>query len=243
MPRIRLLTLCLLSALFVAADDAERERGGAKEALKSLQEFIGSWKRGVGQPKRGSTRGAWIEEADWAWRFEGNQAELAFKLKDGKYFSAGRVKAGDKPGEFRLVAILPDGKTQETYAGTLDDDGQLVLLAAEERDGRPARISLRLVAAGKRLLMLYERRIGETDRFSRLAEVGYTREGSGFGQGTTQRECVVTGGAGTIPVTYKGQTYYVCCTGCRDYFNDDPEAALAEYRERKAKEKQKAQKR
>jgi YHS domain-containing protein len=42
----------------------------------------------------------------------------------------------------------------------------------------------------------------------------------------------VTGGKGTIPVTYQGETYYVCCTGCRDLFNDDPETVLAEYRER-----------
>lgn len=54
-------------------------------------------------------------------------------------------------------------------------------------------------------------------------------------------ECVVTGGLGTMPVTFEGQTYYVCCTGCRDYFNDGPAKVLAEYRqrleERKKKEK------
>ena len=47
-----------------------------------------------------------------------------------------------------------------------------------------------------------------------------------------------SGGRGTIPVTYKGQTYYVCCTGCRDAFKEDPEKYLKEYAERKAKEKQ-----
>jgi YHS domain-containing protein len=44
---------------------------------------------------------------------------------------------------------------------------------------------------------------------------------------------------GTIPVTYQGQTYYVCCTGCRDYFNDNPAEVLADYKERKAAEKKK----
>jgi YHS domain-containing protein len=34
-----------------------------------------------------------------------------------------------------------------------------------------------------------------------------------------------------------GQKYFVCCTGCRDYFNANPEQALAEYKERKAEEK------
>jgi YHS domain-containing protein len=48
---------------------------------------------------------------------------------------------------------------------------------------------------------------------------------------------VVTGGAGTIPVTHKGKTYYVCCTGCRDAFNDDPEGTIAAYEKQKAESK------
>lgn len=87
------------------------------------------------------------------------------------------------------------------------------------------------------MLMLFRRRVGN-DRFLRMAEVGYTREGSNFGKGTNYIECIVTGGVGTMPVTFEGKTYYVCCTGCRDLFNDDPAAVLAEYRERKEAEKQ-----
>ena len=61
------------------------------------------------------------------------------------------------------------------------------------------------------------------------------RVGSGFGQGVAQRECVVTGGIGNITVSYQGQTYYVCCTGCKDLFEEDPAGVLAEYKERVAK--------
>jgi len=39
---------------------------------------------------------------------------------------------------------------------------------------------------------------------------------------------------GTIAVSYAGTTYYVCCTGCRDAFNDNPAKILAEYKARKA---------
>src|SRR6478736_3694018 len=85
-----------------------------------------------------------------------------------------------------------------------------------------ARISIRTVAEGDRLLILYERRVDGGDRFARIAEVGYTRVGSTFAKGSGQPECVVTGGLGTIKVTYQGKTYYVCCTGCRDMFDDDP---------------------
>jgi len=34
------------------------------------------------------------------------------------------------------------------------------------------------------------------------------------------------GGLGTIEVTHAGKSYYVCCTGCRDYFNENPEKFL-----------------
>jgi hypothetical protein len=65
--------------------------------------------------------------------------------------------------------------------------------------------------------------------FTRLAELGYTRQGSGFGKNVAQRECIVTGGLGTIEVMHNGQSYYVCCTGCRDYFHQNPDKVLAEY--------------
>ena len=48
-------------------------------------------------------------------------------------------------------------------------------------------------------------------------------------------ECIVTGGLGTMQVSFGGNTYYVCCTGCRDAFNDDPAKIIAEYKARKAK--------
>ncbi|MBV9126060.1 MAG: YHS domain-containing protein [Planctomycetes bacterium] len=48
-------------------------------------------------------------------------------------------------------------------------------------------------------------------------------------------ECIVTGGLGTIPVSYKGITYYVCCTGCKQAFEDNPEKILKEAAKRKAR--------
>jgi YHS domain-containing protein len=44
---------------------------------------------------------------------------------------------------------------------------------------------------------------------------------------------------GTIEVEYEGKTYFVCCGGCKDLFEEDPAGVLADYRERKAAEKAK----
>ena len=74
-------------------------------------------------------------------------------------------------------------------------------------------------------------------RFANLSEVGYTRKGSGFGKQADAHECIITGGKGTIQVSYKGQSYWVCCTGCRDAFNENPEKEIAAYKKRKEEEK------
>lgn len=207
-----------------------------KEQLARVQQLVGAW-RGVGQPRRGSTQGSWVEEADWAWAFDKAGAALVAKLPKGKYFTELRVEpADDTSNPFVLLASGESGKAK--YAGSLDDDGRLVFTASEPHDDYPARISFRFVAGGDRMLIFLERK-NAADQFARLAEVGYTRQGSAFGQGSTGRECVVTGGAGTIEVRYEGKTYYVCCTGCRDYFNENPAEVLAEYAARKEAEKAK----
>lgn len=219
-----------------AADGREAD----KEALTPLQNYVGAW-RGAGQPRRGSTEGAWVEQAEWAWKFPDKGASLAFTAGTPKYLSSGELRPTGKAGQFRLTAKSVDGKQELTYSGTLEE-GRLLLTADPIVADHPARITVRLVAGGDRLVVLYERKAGSGDNYARLAEVGYTRKDSQFGKGTSEVECVVTGGKGTIPVMHEGKTYYVCCTGCRDLFNDDPAGTLADYRARKAEEKEKGKK-
>ncbi|MSR57709.1 MAG: YHS domain-containing protein [Planctomycetaceae bacterium] len=40
-----------------------------------------------------------------------------------------------------------------------------------------------------------------------------------------------------MSTVYKGQTYWFCCTGCRDAFNDDPEGIIADAAKRAEKKK------
>ena len=76
--------------------------------------------------------------------------------------------------EYELTVQDADGKQQIKYVGKLDD-GKLVLDAEAPPQDQPARISIRQVAGGNRMLVLFERRsVG--GRFVRLAEVGYTRK-------------------------------------------------------------------
>jgi len=226
------LAITIAFAAAIAADNA----AASKERLAQLQQLVGNW-RGVGQPQRGSTKESWVEEADWAWSFGKGGPALVATLPKTKYFSELQLSATELAGQFRLAATPAAGGGPVVYSGQLDDQKQLVLTAEQPRVGLPERLSFRFVAEGNRLLILLEQQNVASGQFTRLAEVGYTRQGSDFGKGTVQRECVVTGGLGTIAVTHNGQTYYVCCTGCRDYFNEQPEKVLAEHAARKAEEK------
>ena len=237
------LALMTAMVLVVSATHAEPD-GNTKLAtqkaeLARVQFLVGSWK-GVGQPQRGSSKGAWTEQVEWAWRFEDGNVQLAAELKDSKWFSNFSLQAGKRPKYFVLVAKPLAGGDSIRYTGPLDDEGKLILTTESPPSGLPVRMTLRTVAEGKRLLVLYEQRTDRRQRLTRLAEVGYTRQGSGFGQGSSGPECVVTGGFGSIEVTHQGKTYLVCCTGCRDYFLANPDEVLAEYAARKAEEKREA---
>lgn len=238
----RCLIFVFCCALFTfrvtSADDKAKgdDLAKQKEALAKVQKLIGGWK-GVGQPQRGSTKDSWTEQADWAWKFGPERTTLFSRTEQSKFFEKVELIAGEKSDNYQLLATPKAGGEAVSYTGSLDKDERLVLEQTAAPEGMPQRISLRFVAEGKRLLVLYEGKTKFSDQLVRLAEVGYTRVGSGFGQGAQGPECVVTGGAGTMTVEYLGQKYYVCCTGCRDYFNADPAKALAEYKERKEEER------
>ena len=38
-----------------------------------------------------------------------------------------------------------------------------------------------------------------------------------------------------MAVSYQGETFYVCCTGCRDAFNENPKKYVEEFKARKGK--------
>lgn len=210
-----------------------------KRALGRWQSYVGEW-RGVGLPKRGSNQGAWTEDCVWAWHFDQGRAELVADFEHNKFFDRLRLQPGDADGQF--VALASSQKTPDAaptrYVGK-PADGGLVLTADRVPEGAPARITLRLVAGGDRLVTLFEKR-NNGDTFARLAEVGATRQGSDFAKNAAGGpECVVTGGLGTIAVKHEGKTYYVCCSGCRELFEDDPAGVLADYYQRKKDEQTK----
>jgi YHS domain-containing protein len=233
---------CWLAVSVVLAEDKSAsvpdQVAAKKSALAPFNTRIGKW-TGVGQPRRGSTQGAWQETAEWIWDFSGHEVAVRIDVEKGKLAKTLRLKFDPATKQYIGTLTRTEGP-EETYRGKFQKDDLLVLKAEEGDEVRQISITL---LNEKRTLILFERKLATAASFNRVAEVGYTREGTHLATSTTSGpECIVTGGTGTIEVKYKGQTYYVCCTGCKQAFQDDPEGVIAEAAERRKREREKASK-
>jgi YHS domain-containing protein len=189
-------------------------------------------------PRRGSREGAWTEKAEWVWSFGKEGVAVDYKIDQGKQLESGRVTYDPQRKVYRLAGKFAD-ETSRQYTGKLDEN-KLLFESPPDEDGYVHLLTISSVNE-KRSLVLYQKRREESKFLARVAEVGYTRAGTSLAvEGAGEIECIVTGGKGTTPVTYKGETYYVCCSGCKLAFDDDPEGVIAEYKQKVA-ERKKAQ--
>ncbi len=186
---------------------AGKKKGGGedpKEALQNVQEFIGGWK-GSGTSEKNKSE-IWKETANWSWRFKGKDVFLSVDMPSSKLFKDGELRYLPEKDHFQLTLVDKMGeKAVNTAAG------------------------------GDRLIYAFWLRPQGRTQFFKQYQIGYTKEGVTFGveSGGKKPECVVTGGLGTSAVTYMGQTYYVCCSGCRDAFNENPAKIIAEWKAKK----------
>ena len=223
----------------------------SKDALKRFNPMIGGW-RGVGQPRRGSASGAWSEKASWTWQFQTDKPApraqpkpaatsvgIRYKSPLSKLIVDGLFGYNSKTRLFTLQATMAD-KTRRTYTGKPRGDGSLVLESTVDKKKQVHRVTIRTLNT-KRMTVLYERRRQSSTFYTRVAGIGFTRAGTRLATANIGPLCIVTEGKGSSKVSYKGKTYWVCCSGCRDAFLDDPEGVLADARERAAERKKKAQ--
>lgn len=237
-----LVTMAVFAGMGVIAicnDESNRsaaQRDAVVAELKPLGLLVGEW-RGSGQPRRGSSVGAWSEKVHGAWNFDNQQAKLILRLEPGQQFrSATFFCAGSQPEhQLQLEDSAENGVqltrvTAET-AKSEADPGTWVYESART-EWPQTRCTVRIIS-DIRVTLLFEERKSESASWRRLSEIGLTRSGSRLASGNTgERQCIVTGGLGAIKVTWKGKSYYVCCEGCRQAFDADPEGTIAAYQTR-----------
>ncbi len=219
--------LLLVSLGVSFSEEATNSSGqSARKALERFNSLIGEW-RGTGQVRRGSNRGAWRESGEFVWDFSGDEPAVKYLVKGGKHVDEGLI-TWNRQDHFHLALKIGDEQSRD-YTGDWDKD-KLILVSKPDEKQIQYRFTITPLNE-KRTLVLHEKTSSGGESFFRVAEVGYTRAGTRLAlPGGGRRECVVTGGTGQTAVSYNGETYYVCCSGCKQAFDDDPEGIIAEFK-------------
>ena len=217
------------------AKTLNRKPAEVRNALQALNEFIGTWNGtgGPDKPRPDPRDATWKETITWSWRFKGDDAWLTFEVKGGKHLAGGEVRYDPAQKLYRLTAT--DAKKQR-----LDFDGHfeksyLVFERQDQPTGETQTLTLNTAAEGARLVYRYATRPKGRTVATKVYAVAATKEGESLAANQKKNECVITGGRGTIAVSFMGETFYVCCSGCRDAFNENPEKYIAEFKAKKKK--------
>jgi hypothetical protein len=229
------LGLTLLSREPTATADSP-DKLSPKEALQALNDFIGTWKGNGGPDKpRPVPKDTWSETLDWTWRFKGDNVWLNLAIKSGKHFQSAELRFLPDKQKYQLTATGKDGK-KAVFEGRLKDE----ILIFERDDAtkkETQRIVMNLAGDGARFIYRHEHKGAGKTLFVRDFQVACNKEGESLGVREKKIECVVSGGLGKIAVSFKGVTYYVCCSGCKDAFEENPEKYIKEYEAKKAGKK------
>lgn len=196
-----------------------------------FEHLIGGWKGRAIQPKN-PLKGT-EEKQMWAWKFaKGKPVGMTLESGAGKFLAKAQLTGDAKTREYRLEGTDPEGK-KIAFAGKLDDANILHM----ERLNPPAavgkeRLDIALNQNKIRYTMRLFRQEPDAPQYASVMEAGMTKEGESFAAGGAAgnvEKCIITGGAGTIAVSYQGKSYPVCCSGCRDEFNENPEKYVKKY--------------
>lgn len=222
-----LATLLIGSPASLAMQNADPDSRDLPPALAPFEFLIGRWK-GQGVPRDNPSQRfrGWTETHTWAWVFAGGKpVGLTVSIQGGKVFGQGTLRY-DPTNKLYLLDAKEPGEAGKpvNFTGTLDSSGKLLTLERTEKS-TTQHLTMRANSNYIRYTMTLERKEPGAALFQPLVEVGLTKEGESFAAGSSAVErpkCIVTGGAATLTVSYQGQNFPICCTGCRDEFNENP---------------------
>lgn len=237
-----------------AQASAEERIQAVMGQLKPLQVMLGNW--------RGTTRKEYegfkaVDNHEWVWDLQGDPSRPALSVSSDKspYVRSAKLTWDPSNSKFLLTATDADGVTRE-YAGDYTDpvrevtgpDDKLHRVfrleltqtadSAEQTGGETWQIAFAQQENNRYLLEVAKRRGNAA--FRRYDTVSTQREGTSFALSDSdygEKTCIISQGLGTTAVSYKGKTYWVCCSGCKAAFEEDPETWIARAEKRAAEKK------
>lgn len=244
LPRSRALARTMSAVLVCAllsvssatgADEKSDQSEEVMAALQDIQSIVGEWQ---GSGKSEGSKG-WDEKIHCSWKFNKNgRVSLYMTFADkadqeeGRLLEEAMITYDPAKQEYLFRAYKANDPDNEviTFEGKKASAGSLVLDRVEKGNAKDNldRLDIKLLNDGDRIVYAFQRRVGQSKVYRSYSQVALDRQGTSLaGSAAAGPKCIITGGAGTIQVTYKGKSYPVCCTGCRETFLADPEKFIA----------------
>jgi hypothetical protein len=219
-------------------------------ALKPVQIMLGKWQGLIRNASRS-------EVHDWVWDLKTDPVfpALVLSIPEGEFFTNARLTYDPRLEKF-LMTTVDDEDVKRTFTGEFiaepkdvpSDDGKTVertfqLELTEDSDaGRGIRYQYIFKQQHNNRYLVDVNRARGKAKFRQFDVIGSQRDGVSFAKADDDygdKTCIISGGLGTSTVTYKGRTFYVCCSGCKAAFDDEPERWIARMEQQKS-EKMKA---
>ncbi len=223
----------------------EKQLDDVKKALKPIQVVLGPWHAIIDKSKE-------YEDLQWVWDWRTDRAQPALAMatkEDGAYFKTMRLTYLVEEEKFQMTVADKEGKqrvlqgvyTEEPTDKPGDDKKQtpqrtFKLLLTETGDAKDRWQIVMNQQENNRYLLELARLRGKN--FVRFDTVASQREGTSFALDDSdfkEKTCVISQGLGTIQVSHKGKSYWVCCTGCKAAFEEDPDKWIAKFEAMQAK--------
>ena len=213
--------------------------------------MLGNW--------RGTTRREYegfkaVDSHEWIWdlRSQPDQPALASASDKSPYLKRASLTWHPTDSVFELTATDRDDQ-ERTFRGDYTDPVHEIIgpddklhrvfrleltqtdKSAETVGGDRWQIAFTQQENNRYLLEIDKRR--GTAAFRRFDTVSTQREGTSFALSDSsygEKECIISQGLGTTAVSWKGKTYWVCCSGCKAAFEEDPETWIARAEKRKS---------
>ncbi len=213
-----------------------------RAALKPFQVLLGRW--------NGLSRKSLVDHPEWAYDWISNPKQPGLRMKSdtGAYIRDGRLSYLPETDRFEFTSLDADG-TRRLFHGMFTEPVREVAgdekklqrtykLQLTEPDANPEGEQWRITfnqQENNRYILELDRKRG-SGPFGRVDTIHTQREGTSFALSDTdygEKTCIISQGLGTISVSYKGQSFWVCCTGCKAAFEEEPEKWIARWEQKK----------
>lgn len=217
----------------------EKQLDEIRKALKPIQVVLGKWHAIIDKSKE-------YEDLQWVWDWKSDRAQPALTMSvegDGVYFQTARLTYLPEAEKFRLTLTHKDGTTRVLEGTFREEPTDKPGEDAKQTPQRTFKLELTEIGDAKdrwqivlnqqennRYLLELSKARGKN--FFRFDTIASQREGTSFALNDSdfkERTCVISQGLGTIQVSYNGKSYWVCCSGCKAAFEEDPKKWIAKF--------------